>query len=101
MKKRFGSRLIAMFLTLIMLFSVASVGVEAAAGDSDPVFEHTTDTIEGMMDIAAGYSWAGGENFAAAVNGGCAAISLAFGVVFSIIGGDGPSFEEVLFDYLQ
>ena len=101
MKKRFGSRLIAMFLTLIMLFSVASVGVEAAAGDSDPVYEQTTDTIEGMMDIASGFSWMAGEQIAGAVNGGCAAISLAFGVVFSIIGGDGPSFEEVLFDYLQ
>ena len=103
MKKHLGRRLLSLLLSLILMFSVVSIGVEAAVVDRSPIGEELQipDEIEGLMDIAAGYSWAGGENFAAAVNGGCAAISLAFGVIFSIIGGDGPSFEEVLFEYLQ
>lgn len=95
-KTKVFSRALALLLSLILLFSMALTGVQAAVVDEEePVGEMPT-VMEGLMDIGVGFSWAGGESVSGAVNGGVAVI----GFIFSMLD-DGPSFEEVLMDYLQ
>lgn len=107
MKTKISHRILALVLSLVMLFSVLAAStatVSAAKVDLAPTAigaEEIMETTSGLMDIAAGFSWMGGDTIAGAVNGSVAAIGFAFSLINTFVGSSGPTFEEVLFNYLQ